>query len=614
MRFAENNRISHRQLYRQIIMAFTAPFLLCLFGKRQTMGMSGLIGTVLALALLFFYVIFLTRLRHGFADPIRNVGKTAGRVVGLFFLIYCVLTAAFLLDLLGEIVSVSLETGISREWLCFLALLACSYGTYSGIQRRGRVAEVSGGLVLAAVVLMLLLAAGQGKWSYFQEMVWNSGPSMSRIVQYGYGLLCAFSGLSLLPFALGNVEKAGSAGKTVLLAVGTLGVLIVLVELILPSVFGWKRLLYENYPILPLLSGADLPGNVLARFDVLWMGFLLYSLLFSVGSLLHYGHFIVEKTGLGGGRVWITVLVFLAAVLQIEHVGIRDYFRVYLENVFVPGMLLIQVLIFFVGRGKWKKKGEHKVEKEPDVVSEKNENTNYARACPKNHSCNLHVLLCSIFHPNSVAVAQERCKTRKLAGIILGGIFCVVFLSGCGGVEPEKRMYPLALGADFEDGNFVLTYGIPDLPKATGQEKNGEDQGSMAPSIRGADFTQIEKVYSRTQEKYLDMGHLEILVLGQSVLDEGKWEEVLKYLKQEPTVGENVYVFQTKDAASAVGWTSPQETSLGEYILGLLENDPDGSPKEAVTLRDVYYEWYERGGVPGLPEIEVREDIVEVQF
>lgn len=600
MRFAENNRISHRQLYRQIIMAFTAPFLLCLFGKRQTMGMSGLIGTVLALALLFFYVIFLTRLRHGFADPIRNVGKTAGRVVGLFFLIYCVLTAAFLLDLLGEIVSVSLGTGISREWLCFLALLSCSYGTYSGIQRRGRVAEVSGELVLAAVVLMLLLAAGQGKWSYFQEMFWNSGPSMSRIVQYGYGLLCAFSGLSLLPFALGNVEKAGSAGKTVLLAVGTLGILLLLVELILPSVFGWKRLLYENYPILPLLSGADLPGNVLARFDVLWMGFLLYSLLFSVGSLLHYGHFIVEKSGLGTGRVWITVLVFLAAVLQVEHVGIRDYFRAYLEDVFVPGMLLIQVLIFFVGRGKWKKKGEYKAEKQSDVVAEKKEDKPDNVMAKKESENTNHI--------------EARRKTRKFAGIILSSIFCMIFLSGCGGVEPEKRMYPLALGADFEDGNFVLTYGIPDLPKATGQEKNGEDQGNMAPSIRGADFTQIEKIYSRTQEKYLDMGHLEILVLGQSVLDEGKWEEVLKYLKQEPTVGENVYVFQTKDAASAVGWTSPQETSLGEYILGLLENDPDGSPKEAVTLRDVYYEWYERGGVPGLPEIEVREDIVEVQF
>ena len=29
-----------------------------------------------------------------------------------------------------------------------------------------------------------------------------------------------------------------------------------------------------------------------------------------------------------------------------------------------------------------------------------------ARACLKNHSCNLHAPLCGIFHPNSVVVAR----------------------------------------------------------------------------------------------------------------------------------------------------------------------------------------------------------------
>ena len=31
MRFAENNRISHRQLYRQMILEFLAPFILCMY-------------------------------------------------------------------------------------------------------------------------------------------------------------------------------------------------------------------------------------------------------------------------------------------------------------------------------------------------------------------------------------------------------------------------------------------------------------------------------------------------------------------------------------------------------------------------------------------------------
>ena len=175
-------------------------------------------------------------------------------------------------------------------------------------------------------------------------------------------------------------------------------------------------------------------------------------------------------------------------------------------------------------------------------------------------------------------------------------------------------MYPLALGADITEGKYLLTYGIPDLPKSTGQEKDGEDQGNAAPSIQGETFREIENIYSRTQEKYLDMGHLEILVLGESLLDGGRWEQVLEYLKQEPTIGENVYVFRCAVASEAVAWVSPQDVSLGEYLLGLLENNPNGSQGQAVTLREVYHEFYERGALSELPELEIYGKELEVKF
>ena len=44
MKYAENNRISHRQLYRQILLTFLAPFLLCLNGKGGLLGLSGAVG------------------------------------------------------------------------------------------------------------------------------------------------------------------------------------------------------------------------------------------------------------------------------------------------------------------------------------------------------------------------------------------------------------------------------------------------------------------------------------------------------------------------------------------------------------------------------------------
>ena len=61
MRFAENNRISHRQLFRQIILVFPAPFLLCLFKNGEMLGVNAMAGTILAAVLLSFYVIWLIR-------------------------------------------------------------------------------------------------------------------------------------------------------------------------------------------------------------------------------------------------------------------------------------------------------------------------------------------------------------------------------------------------------------------------------------------------------------------------------------------------------------------------------------------------------------------------
>lgn len=51
------------------------------------------------------------------------------------------------------------------------------------------------------------------------------------------------------------------------------------------AVFGWERLIREPFPILPLMAGTNLPGDVLARFDVLWIALVAYGLFFSLGSV-----------------------------------------------------------------------------------------------------------------------------------------------------------------------------------------------------------------------------------------------------------------------------------------------------------------------------------------
>lgn len=552
MEFAENNRISHRQFYRQMVLTFTAPFMICLFGRDRILGPVGIAGTVAGVLLLLFYVVFLIRLEPYYSDLNKALGGFWSRVFGGFFLVYVVLTASYLLNILEEIVPQCLLTGVSGKWISLCAVLVCAFGTHRGMQRRGRMAEVSGGLLLGSVILMMVLCLGQSRIDYLKEMAVAWDFSGQDFLRSTYGVLCAFSGIGLIPFVLENVEKSGSAGKTAVLGIVTIGGIILGMLLLLPAVFGWNRLLTEEYPVLPLLAGADLPGNVLARFDVLWMGFLVYSLLFAVGSLFHYGHEIIRKSRMGTGRYWMAAVVYGLSVMKFQGVGIGDFYGRYLGYIFVPGLLILQIFLMMRGKGRRKK---------------------------------------------------------KTAAAVLS---ITLFLSGCAGVEPEKRMYPLALGVDTLDGNFAVTYGMPDLPQATGQGKDEEGGSVSALTVRGGDFQEIEKAYDRSQEKYLDMGHLQVLIFGKEILRDGRWRELLDYLEEEPFVGENVYVFQAENPQNVIEWKGGNGTSAGEYLKGMLENRTSGRQKKGVTLREVYNHRYLADEMPDLPEIRMVNEEIEV--
>lgn len=555
MRFAENNRISHRQLYRQMILALLAPFMLCVFGKGGMNGISAVAGMIFALILLGFYVIWLIRLTPSFEDPVKSAGAFAGRLIGIFFLIYVLMAGGYLLALLRRLVPVKLITGVSGRWIAFWAVLVCSVGTCKGVQRRGRMAEVSGGLLLGGIMIMMILCVPQAKTEYLMgEIRWEE-LTVRNVSQSFYGTLCAFSPVALLPFLLGNVEKYGSAGKTVAGGILTLGGILIGMELLLPAVLGYDRVAAESYPVLPLLAGADLPGNVLARFDVIWMGFLVFGLFFSMGSLFHYGNQIAAGTKLGTGRYWIPAAGWILSVYNWNGYGIRDYYGSYLGYVFVPGLLVIQLLL---GMGKY------------------------------GH------------------------RRKKVAAAALFLAVCLTG-TGCAAVEPEKRIYPLALGAGALENGFILKYAMPDMNVTTGQEKPDEDPVSVL-TIAGANFNEIEKIYNRSQEKYPDLGHLQVVILDENMLTEENRAAFIHYLKQEEHVGEDVYMFRTHMFSEVFGWKGAQQSSVGEYLQGIQENRTSGQQKKGVTLREVYHQFYKDGTLPWLPSVWVDGNLLEVDY
>ena len=65
----------------------------------------------------------------------------------------------------------------------------------------------------------------------------------------------------------------------------------------------------------------------------------------------------------------------------------------------------------------------------------------------------------------------QKKRRKKTASAVAVLMVFILSCTGCAGIEPEKRMYPLAMGVDVSEGEYILTYAMPDLPERPVREK-----------------------------------------------------------------------------------------------------------------------------------------------
>lgn len=218
---------------------------------------------------------------------------------------------------------------------------------------------------------------------------------------------------------------------------------------------------------------------------------------------------------------------------------------------------------------------------------------------------------------NLPLLTREMCqqKEEKMREKILLVLCFSLFLTGCAGVEPEKRTYPLVMAADYKNGVYTVSYGMPNLPASTGQEKDQENGDNPALlTFEGETLEEIQEIYESSQEKYLDMGHLKVLLLGEELVESDAWQTVLRKLRQDPSVGEDIYVFQTRDIQKVMELNGRLSSSLGEYILGIYENRPSTERKKGISLRKVYSYLLEKGELIRLPRLKTENGSIRILF
>lgn len=199
-------------------------------------------------------------------------------------------------------------------------------------------------------------------------------------------------------------------------------------------------------------------------------------------------------------------------------------------------------------------------------------------------------------------------KKLKFLAVSLCGL-CL--LSGCAGVEPEKRAFPLAISVDVEGGEYVVTYAMANLPLMTAQEKDQEESGESQNTgtvFRGKKFEEIQEAYDSSQEYMLDLGHVQALILGDGLLaDEGKRKELFEEIGKSMVIGRNLYLFRTEKPELVMEQNGKQKDSVGEFLAGFYENQPGRTERTPVTLEDFFYQWSNEGTIPALPELVCRD-------
>lgn len=539
--FADNARISHRQLFRQIVLGLIGIYTLAIPVFPEVSGRQGILCLLTAMAVYLLFCIYFIRIKTVMQNPRRYMGKILGSVFVFLYMSWLWLMGVYLLLMTARITDRFLIEG-SVYWIVIvLAGIVTYLGSHQGLERRGRMAEVCFPVFLFILAGMLCLGILRMKSYYLGEL---GDLTLQGWLKGSYQVFCAFLPFTFLPVALGNVKKPGETGKVMRGALFLVTGILMLCLLLLQGSFGIGGYEHSRYPMVEFMAGIRIPGDFLERVDIFWVAAVMFSMLFALGGVFFYNHELLVRTDMEKGAPFLATGVVAAALICEKAQVSPELFLEITGWFYGPLFLLLLIYAGFAGKKK------------------------------------------SVF--------------VKGAAILL----CMLPLSGCG-VSLENRAFPLSMSADYKDGSFELIYGIPGLGEITGQGKNQEEQ-PQAISYQGATPKEAEEAFNRNQKNYLDMGHMKIILLGKDLLEnEDALFEFLNYLEEKPSVAGNIYVFSCEDVKALMSFDTQGGESVGDYLTGILENNLEGKPKNAVTLQDLYNRWHRKEQLPQLLEAEL---------
>jgi len=172
-------------------------------------------------------------------------------------------------------------------------------------------------------------------------------------------------------------------------------------------------------------------------------------------------------------------------------------------------------------------------------------------------------------------------------------IICVslfsLLLTGCGDlVEIQGRDFVLALGVSYENGQYQVTYSLPDLAKVTEQSKESDSNGLIR-TYEGNSLPEIEQTYNLNSENRLDYRHLQAIIMDDSICqNQEAMKKLLIDLNDNYDISNNVLVYYYNSAVEDIIELGGGSGSVGEHLKKLSRNNEKNEmePAKIGTLID----------------------------
>lgn len=279
------------------------------------------------------------------------------------FLIQCLLSTVFVLNVTGELVQTFLLPRVSGLIIRAAFFLVCVWAALGELEVRGRMAEFWGRFFALLFVGLLLASLGKVDLNQYEALFLQKG---ERILQGGYDVFLLLEMVIFSLFCGLRLEKRQEYGRVLRKSLWVTGACSLLTLLVLMGTFGVNYLGVMDFPVVRLLRNLTRGGGFLSRMDVLMTGIWIISLFFFVSGGLQYGGellaTLVGQPGRRPAKLTFCGLVFLAALLFGDRRSSYFLYRSYMFYWGTPvlvALLLLSLIPRFrgIGAGKRKEQG-----------------------------------------------------------------------------------------------------------------------------------------------------------------------------------------------------------------------------------------------------------------